>query len=98
MSPDERQVMGPAINGLRDRVTEAITARKAELREAAIDARLATETVDVTCRCAPPPAETGRIHPITQVTDETDRDFRRYGLSRSPKVRISRPTITTSPR
>jgi phenylalanyl-tRNA synthetase alpha chain len=57
MTPEERQVMGPAINGLRDRVTEAITARKAELRDAAIDARLATETVDVTLPVRPAPAE-----------------------------------------
>ena len=48
MTPEERQVMGPAINGLRDRITTAIAARKAELREAAIEARLATETVAVT--------------------------------------------------
>jgi phenylalanyl-tRNA synthetase alpha chain len=31
MTPEERQQAGPAINGLRDRVTEAITARKTEL-------------------------------------------------------------------
>ena len=62
MSPEERQVMGPAINGLRDRVTAAINARKAELRDAAIDARLATEKVDVTLPVRPAPAET-RPHP-----------------------------------
>src|SRR4051794_33402363 len=48
MSPADRQVMGPAINGLKGRVTEALAVRKAELREAAITVRLAAETVDVT--------------------------------------------------
>jgi phenylalanyl-tRNA synthetase alpha chain len=81
MSPDERKVMGPAINGLRDRVTEAITDRKTELRDAAIDARLATETVDVTLPVRPSPAETGRIHPITQVTDELTAIFSDMGFS-----------------
>ncbi len=33
MSPDERQTMGPAINGLKDRVTEALAARKAILKD-----------------------------------------------------------------
>ena len=47
MTPDERKEMGPRINGLRDRVSEALTARRQELRDAAIEARLARETVDV---------------------------------------------------
>ena len=81
MTPEERQVMGPAINGLRDRITTAIAARKAELREAAIEARLATETVDVTLPVRPAPAETGRIHPITQVTDELTAIFADMGFS-----------------
>ena len=70
MTPEERQVMGPALNGLKVRVTDAIAARKAELRDAAIEARLATETVDITLPVRPSPAETGRIHPISQVIDE----------------------------
>src|SRR5262245_30252949 len=45
MSPAERQVMGPAINGLKTRVTDALTLRKSELREAAIAVRLAAEKV-----------------------------------------------------
>ncbi|TIW16708.1 MAG: phenylalanine--tRNA ligase subunit alpha, partial [Mesorhizobium sp.] len=32
MSAEERQVKGPAINGLKNRVTEALSARKAELK------------------------------------------------------------------
>ncbi|RUV15554.1 MAG: phenylalanine--tRNA ligase subunit alpha, partial [Mesorhizobium sp.] len=32
MSAEERQVKGPAINGLKNRVTEALTARKSELK------------------------------------------------------------------
>src|SRR5215467_9773822 len=48
MSPDQRQVMGPAINGLKNRITEALAARKAALRDAAIAVRLIAETVDVT--------------------------------------------------
>ena len=48
MSPDERKVQGPLINGLKDHVGEAIAARKTALKEAALDQRLNTETIDVT--------------------------------------------------
>ncbi|RUX01656.1 phenylalanine--tRNA ligase subunit alpha, partial [Mesorhizobium sp. M8A.F.Ca.ET.059.01.1.1] len=33
MTAEERQVKGPAINGLKNRVTEALTARKADLKD-----------------------------------------------------------------
>jgi len=48
LSPEERKVQGPLFNGLRDAVTEAIAARKAQLADAALDARLAAERLDVT--------------------------------------------------
>ena len=40
MSPEERQVQGPAINGLRDRIAAAIQTAKAALETAELDARL----------------------------------------------------------
>ena len=81
MSPEERQKMGPAINGLKNEVTEAIAARKAELREAAIAERLARESVDVTLPVRTSPAERGRIHPISQVTDEITAIFADMGFA-----------------
>ncbi|WP_048647361.1 phenylalanine--tRNA ligase subunit alpha [Nitratireductor soli] len=81
MTPEERQVMGPAINGLKVRITEALTARRAELRDAAINARLARETVDVTLPVRRAPAERGRIHPISQVIDEITAIFADMGFS-----------------
>ncbi|MEM1376870.1 MAG: phenylalanine--tRNA ligase subunit alpha [Pseudomonadota bacterium] len=81
MTPDERQVMGPALNGLKQRITDAITERKTALRDAAIDARLATETVDVTLPVNTSPSERGRIHPISQVTDEITAIFADMGFS-----------------
>src|SRR5438876_4034163 len=63
MTPDERKEQGPRINGLKDRIAAAIAARKDALMGAALDARLNTETVDVTLPVRDPPTETGRIHP-----------------------------------
>ncbi|HEU0096029.1 MAG TPA: hypothetical protein VFQ52_06215, partial [Rhizomicrobium sp.] len=46
LSPDERKLQGPLFNGLRDTVTNAIADRKTALADAALDARLASETLD----------------------------------------------------
>jgi phenylalanyl-tRNA synthetase alpha chain len=81
MSPDERRQQGPLINGLKDRVTEAITARRNALKQAALDARLNTETVDVTLPAPDSPTETGRIHPISQVIDELTAIFADMGFA-----------------
>jgi phenylalanyl-tRNA synthetase alpha chain len=42
MTPDERRQHGAAINGLKDRVGAALEARRAALKDAALDARLNT--------------------------------------------------------
>ena len=81
MSAEERQVQGPAINGLKARVTEALAARRAELRDVAIAARLAAERVDVTLPVRQSPAERGRIHPISQVIDEIAAIFGDLGFA-----------------
>jgi len=81
MSAEERQVAGPAINGLKARITDAIASRKAELRDLAIEARLAAEKVDVTLPVRQSPAERGRIHPISQVIDEITAIFADMGFS-----------------
>ncbi|MFD1695543.1 phenylalanine--tRNA ligase subunit alpha [Roseibium aestuarii] len=81
MSPEERQVMGPALNGLKAKITDAIATRKAVLAEATLNARLASETVDVTLPLRASPLETGRIHPVSQVIDELTAIFADMGFS-----------------
>lgn len=81
MTPEERQVRGPQINGLKNRIGEALTARRIELKDAATAARLAAETVDVTLPVRQSPAERGRIHPISQVIDEIAAIFGDMGFS-----------------
>ncbi len=81
MTAEERQTMGPALNGLKHRVTEALTARRGALREAAIASRLSNDTVDVTLPVRTSPAERGRIHPISQVIDEIAAIFGDLGFT-----------------
>jgi len=81
MDPEERKTMGPILNGLRETVTNAISDKKQSLKRAAMEARLATEKVDVTLPVRQSPAEAGRIHPISQVTDEITAIFADMGFS-----------------
>src|SRR6202012_2351424 len=79
--PEERKTQGAAINLAKDKVTEALSERREVLKSAALDARLASETVDVTLPLRDAPAEAGRIHPISQVVDELTTIFADMGFS-----------------
>ncbi len=81
MSPEERKTEGAKINALKDKATEALAARRAELAEAALEARLKAETLDVTLPAATSPLERGRIHPISQVMDELSVIFADMGFA-----------------
>ena len=81
MSPEERKTMGPALNGLKDRIATAVADRKAQLEDAALEARLATERTDVTLPVRESPLAAGRIHPVSQVMDELTAVFADMGFS-----------------
>jgi len=86
LSPDERKIQGPKFNGLKDAVTEAIAVRKIQLGDAALDARLAGEKLDVTL---PARVEnTGTVHPISQVLEEVVAIFADlgFGVAEGPDV------------
>lgn len=79
MTPEERQVMGPALNALKDEINAALAAKKVALSDAALDERLRGEWLDVTL-----PARTrrqGSIHPISQVTEELSAIFADMGFA-----------------
>jgi phenylalanyl-tRNA synthetase alpha chain len=81
MSPDERKTKGAAINLAKDKVSQALAARRDVLKSASLDARLASETLDVTLPVREAPAEAGRIHPLSQVMDELTAIFADMGFS-----------------
>ncbi len=79
MTPDERKVAGPALNALKDELNSALAARKEALADAALDARLAGEWLDVTL-----PARhrrQGTIHPVSQVWEEVTAIFADMGFA-----------------
>jgi phenylalanyl-tRNA synthetase alpha chain len=81
MAPEERKSQGPLINGVKDRVNAALAERRETFKHAALEARLNTESVDVTLPVREAPFEIGRVHPITQVTDELTAIFADMGFA-----------------
>ncbi|HJV40783.1 phenylalanine--tRNA ligase subunit alpha [Caulobacter sp.] len=79
MSPDERKTQGAAINALRDKVGEAIAQKKAALEAAELDARLASETLDLSLPA--PYRRKGSVHPTMQTMDEMVAIFAEMGFA-----------------
>ncbi|MEJ0011523.1 MAG: phenylalanine--tRNA ligase subunit alpha [Bauldia sp.] len=81
MPIETRILMGPAMNGLKDRVGAAISARREVLKEEALARAIVADAVDVTLPVRPSPLETGRIHPVSQVIDEITAIFSDLGFA-----------------
>ncbi|MCT4559217.1 MAG: phenylalanine--tRNA ligase subunit alpha [Pelagimonas sp.] len=79
MTPEERQVAGPALNALKDEINAALGAKKSALLDAALEQRLASEWLDVTLPVRP--QRQGSIHPISQVMEEVAAIFANLGFS-----------------
>ena len=78
MAPEARKAAGQQLNAIKDAVQSAIEDRKAVLAEAALEARLARETVDVSLPARP--RQIGRIHPISRTVEEMIALFGEMGF------------------
>jgi phenylalanyl-tRNA synthetase alpha chain len=79
MDPEERKTAGPALNALKNRLNDAIDARKQTLEDAELDARLESEKADLTL--PPRVSRTGALHPVMQVFEEIEAIFGDMGFS-----------------
>ncbi len=79
MSPEERKDAAPAIQAVRAEVADALDAKKADLESAALEAQLASETIDLTLPA--PEVPKGSIHPVSQVMDELAEIFADLGFA-----------------
>ncbi|MFN4170967.1 MAG: phenylalanine--tRNA ligase subunit alpha [Pseudorhodobacter sp.] len=79
MDPAERQTFGAALNRLKDEIDTALKARKMALGDAALDARLKSEWLDVTLPARP--RRHGTIHPVSQVMEELSAIFADMGFA-----------------
>ncbi|HYM31300.1 MAG TPA: phenylalanine--tRNA ligase subunit alpha [Candidatus Cybelea sp.] len=74
-----RKERAAELNRLKDRLTDAIDARRAALTQSELNNRLAAERVDMTLPVRPD--VDGRIHPVSQVMDEIVEIFAAMGFS-----------------
>ncbi|MGR3760611.1 phenylalanine--tRNA ligase subunit alpha [Roseobacteraceae bacterium NS-SX3] len=86
MTPEERKTAGPALNALKDEINSALAAKKAALADAALDARLRTEWLDVTLPSRP--ARQGSLHPVSQASEEITAIFAELGFSVAEGPRV----------
>ena len=79
MEPGERKRFGAALNAVKDEVAKALEARREDLADADLNARLMKEAVDVTLPVRP--EKSGRIHPISQTIDEVVAIYGEMGFT-----------------
>jgi phenylalanyl-tRNA synthetase alpha chain len=86
LSPEEKKARGAEVNRAKERLAEAISARKAQLEQIELDRRLASERVDVTLPGRR--ADRGGLHPITRTLDRVVEIFARLGyeLADGPEI------------
>jgi phenylalanyl-tRNA synthetase alpha chain len=81
LPPEERKAYGQVVNSLKESVGEALEAKRRELTKTALGQKLAVERADVTLPVREGPLAEGRIHPVSQVTDEITEIFADMGFS-----------------
>ena len=75
----ERKNAGASINRAKDRITEALDARRAELESASLERELTSAAIDVTL---PGRGQSvGGLHPVTRTRLRIEAIFRRAGFS-----------------
>lgn len=88
LSPEERPVVGQLANEVRTGIETALEAKKSALETAAADAKILSETIDVTM----PGRRTakGKKHPLTTVLDELKDIFIGMGftIAEGPEVEL----------
>jgi len=88
LPPDDRKSYGQAVNSLKASVSEALEAKRGMLAGAALGAKLAAERADVTLPVRDGRLAEGRIHPVSQVTDEITEIFADmgFGVAEGPDI------------
>ncbi len=79
MDPEERKTVGQALNVLKDEIADLIKSQERALKKQEMDARLSTETLDITL--SPRPSAQGKIHPISQTMEELVTIFGAMGFN-----------------
>ncbi len=94
LTPEERPIMGQMANSVRAEIEEKLEARKNEIHSAVLEAKLASESIDVTI-----PGESGALghqHPMNMVLDQVKEIFvgLGYQVVDGPEVELASYNFT----
>ena len=79
LPPDERKLLGAAINRAKDAIAAALNARREAIQLLALEGRLAEEALDVTL---PGRGQSrGGLHPVTRTLERIEALFRSIGFA-----------------
>jgi phenylalanyl-tRNA synthetase alpha chain len=86
LSAAERPAAGALINEAKQQLSECLNARKAQLDGAALNAKLAAETIDVTLPGRG--QQSGGLHPVTRTLERIERFFTGvgYAVKEGPEI------------
>lgn len=79
MEPDARKQMGQDLNILKTDIADALSARQTVLSQAALEAQLANEAVDVSMPARP--QRQGYLHPLSRTMEEIGAIFADMGFA-----------------
>jgi phenylalanyl-tRNA synthetase alpha chain len=78
MPPEERPAMGVRFNEAKDRIEDALRARRETIQSNKLEARLKEEALDVTLPGRGPGV--GALHPVTRTLDRIERALPLAGI------------------
>ena len=86
VAPEDRPKVGAVINEARGKVQDALNARKESLESEALNAKLASETVDVTLPGRA--VQEGSLHPVTRTLERIEGFFANagYQVAEGPEI------------
>ncbi|NLD15104.1 MAG: phenylalanine--tRNA ligase subunit alpha [Gammaproteobacteria bacterium] len=86
LSAEERPKAGAVINAAKEQVQDALNSRKQLLEDAALNEKLASETLDVTLPGRG--QQSGGLHPVTRTLERIEQFFTRigYDVAEGPEV------------
>ena len=78
LDPEQKKQQGAAIHAVREAINGALNSKQSDLQQAALNAKLASETIDISL---PGRGQAvGSIHPVTQVQERISNFFTRAGF------------------
>ncbi|MCK9905946.1 phenylalanine--tRNA ligase subunit alpha, partial [Frankia sp. Cpl3] len=88
LSAEERPAVGQLVNEVREALETAFSGKQAELEQAVLNEKLASQQIDVTLPGRPVP--TGSMHPLSRIIEEAEDIFIGLGfeVAEGPEVEL----------